>query len=78
MQVLRQLRCRSQPRWLGSGYPDTAIPVAAAAGCDRRRSRRNPANAFIQVDRGCRFYGNCVADRSLAGSAAATPTPRSL
>jgi len=39
-QVLRQLRCRSQPRKLGSGYTGIAIPVAAGVACDRRRSRR--------------------------------------
>jgi hypothetical protein len=38
-QVWRLLRNRSQPRRLGSGYTVVA-PVAAAEGCDRRRSRR--------------------------------------
>ncbi|BBN55000.1 hypothetical protein TRE132_31250 [Pseudomonas chlororaphis subsp. aurantiaca] len=42
IQVLRLLRNRSQPRELGSGYTATVVPVAAAEGCDRRRSRRKP------------------------------------
>ncbi|AZD20109.1 hypothetical protein C4K24_0784 [Pseudomonas chlororaphis subsp. aurantiaca] len=40
-------------------------PVAAAAGCDRLRSRRKPGIAVFQEDRGLRFCGDCVADRSL-------------
>ncbi|SFQ27003.1 hypothetical protein SAMN03159489_03025 [Pseudomonas sp. NFPP07] len=54
IQVLRLLRNRSQPRRLGSGYTAVA-PVAAAEGCDRRRSRRkscqrvSPGRPRIQV-----------------------------
>ncbi len=77
-QVLRQLRCRSQPRKPGSGYTGIAVPVAAAAGCDRRRSRRKPGDVVFQADRGLRFCGNCVAVRSLASSAAATQASWSL
>ncbi|AZD86763.1 Fibronectin type III domain protein [Pseudomonas chlororaphis subsp. aureofaciens] len=60
-QVLRQLRCRSQPRKLGSGYTGTAIPVAAAAGCDRPRSGRKtgqrdfPGRSRTQVLRQLRY-----------------------
>ncbi|AZD22275.1 Fibronectin type III domain protein [Pseudomonas chlororaphis subsp. aurantiaca] len=49
------LRNRSQPRELGSGYTATVVPVAAAEGCDRRRSRRkscqrvSPGKSRIQV-----------------------------
>ncbi|EJL06935.1 hypothetical protein Pchl3084_2857 [Pseudomonas chlororaphis subsp. aureofaciens 30-84] len=40
-QVLRQLRCRSQPRAARQRLP--RFPVAAAAGCDRgRRTRYQP------------------------------------
>ncbi len=54
-QILRLLRNRSQPRRLGSGHTATANPVAAAEGCDRRRSSRkggrcvSPGRSRIQV-----------------------------
>ncbi|AZD08780.1 hypothetical protein C4K26_3377 [Pseudomonas chlororaphis] len=38
---MKALRALSQPRGLGSGYRSAArLRVAAAAGCDRLRSRR--------------------------------------
>ncbi|AKA24634.1 hypothetical protein PCL1606_31830 [Pseudomonas chlororaphis] len=49
-QVLRQLRCRSQPRRLGSGYKDAAFPVAAVKrqrGCDRPRSGRQSRRSVL-------------------------------
>ncbi|AZC64182.1 hypothetical protein C4K33_3693 [Pseudomonas chlororaphis subsp. piscium] len=39
--------------------------VAAAAGCDRRRSRRKGGFPIQRVDRVVRFCGPCGADRSL-------------
>ncbi len=77
-QVLRLLRNRSQPRRLGSGYIATANPVAAAEGCDRRRSRRkscqrvSPGKSRAQV---LRLLRNRSQPRRLGSGYTATTNP---
>ncbi|AZE23484.1 Fibronectin type III domain protein [Pseudomonas chlororaphis subsp. aureofaciens] len=78
IQVLRLLRNRSQPRRLGSGYTATTNPVAAAEGCDRRRSRRkscqrvSPGRSRIQV---LRLLRNRSQPRRLGSGYTATANP---
>ncbi|AZD54797.1 Fibronectin type III domain protein [Pseudomonas chlororaphis subsp. aurantiaca] len=77
-QALRLLRNRSQPRGLGSGYPATANPLAAAEGCDRLRSSRkacqhvSPGRSRTQA---LRLLRNRSQPRRLGSGYTATANP---